>query len=124
MSGHDDEFFNWSGAPAPDQGLLTDYQRKLHIRYDTALTEHCPRGDTFAVLGGLRLLPEDKAYLHGFMGALQLPEYIRYGLLLEYRQRWERAAQRATHPNQATNNGRRAANVWIQQGAKGFIHWQ
>lgn len=124
MSQTDDDFFNWSGAAAPDQPNVQDYRRTLHIRHTSTPADYQARGDPFAALSGLRLLPEDKAYLHGFIGALQLPEHIQHGLLLEYRQRWERAAHRATNPNQAEGNGRRSANTWIQQGARGFIDWQ
>ncbi|MEZ5534398.1 MAG: hypothetical protein R3F02_02125 [Thiolinea sp.] len=119
----EDDFFNWSGRAEPDRPELSDYRRKLHIRYPPELQAQAARSDPFNAVAGLRLLPEDRAYLHGFMAALQLPEHIRYGLLLEYRQRWERAAQRAPHPNQADNSGRRSANIWIQQGAEGFIDW-
>lgn len=123
MNNQDDDFFNWSGAPVPDPPVTADYRRKLHIRYQPP-TDNQPRGDPFTVLAGLRLLPEDRSYLHGFIGALKLPEHIQYGLLLEYRQRWEQAAKRVANPNQAAGRGRTTANIWIQQGAKGFVHWQ
>ena len=123
MSNQEDDFFNWSGAAEPEQPPTQDYRKQLHIRVRPASEGHQVRGDPFAVLSGLWLLPEDKAYLHGFMGALKLPEHIQHSLLLEYRQRWERAAQRASNQNQSVYAGRRHANVWIQQGAKGFIDW-
>lgn len=124
MSNQEDDFFNWSGAGAPDQLPTEDYRKQLHIRVSLASEGYQVRGDPFAVLSGLRLLPEDKAYLHGFMGALKLPEHIQHGLLLEYRQRWERAEHRTNSQNQAANTGRRQANLWIQQGAKGVIDWR
>jgi hypothetical protein len=119
----DADFFDWSNDAEPAQALEQDYRRALHIRYKPQQRPHKGRSDPFIVVAGLRLLPEDRAYLHGFIGALQLPEHIQHGLLLEYRQRWERAAQRTNNPNQADGNGRRAANIWIQQGANGFIYW-
>ncbi len=124
MSSQEDDFFNWSGAVAPEQPPTEDYRKQLHIRVDSPLEGRKVRGDPFAVLSGLRLLPEDKAYLHGFIGALKLPDHIQHGLLLAYRQRWEKAAQRAFNLNQSEGQGRRSANTWIQQGAKGFIDWK
>lgn len=124
MSTIDDDFFDWSGASAPDPVPQADYRRKLHIRHEPATQSYQARGDPFMVLSGLRLLPEDRAYLHGFINALQLPEHIQRDLLQAYRQRWERAAQRSINPNQGDGNGRRSANIWLQQGASGFISWE
>lgn len=79
--------------------------------------------DPWSALAGLRLSGDEKVYLHGAMNALQLPRSLEHELLTRYREEWERAANRCTNPNGIDNAGRRAANLWIQQGAPGFIRW-
>ena len=117
--------FNWLGdsqtKPKQHSG---DYRRVLSIRTahthsDSAMV----RGDPMTALAGLRLLSEDKPYIRGFLYALQLPDDLAYALLMEYRRRWELAEQQTINPNMKTNRGRRAANIWLQQGAQGFANW-
>lgn len=80
--------------------------------------------DLWSALAGLRIQSDDKVYLHGVLNILQLPDDLAHELLLRYRAEWERAAKRCTNPNGIDNAGLRAANVWIQQGAPGFIQWE
>lgn len=117
--------FNWLGnSQATPKQHSGDYRRVLSVRAtNTQTLGTMARGDPMTALAGLRLLSDDKSYIRGFLYALQLPDDLAYALLMEYRHRWEQTEQRTTNPNMKTNRGRRAANIWLQQGAQGFANW-
>ncbi len=132
MTDHKEAFFNkWLGSSGgsaatqtpPQQQVPADhkaYRVKLTIRKEQAATETF-WAEPLAELNDLHLLPEDKAYIHGFLVALQLPDALAVGLLRQYRHTWEQAAGRAAKANQAENEGRRTANRWLQEGAPGYV---
>ena len=120
-----DDGFNWLNdsqrKPQQHSGV---YRRVLVVNAPDATTaDTVMRGNPLSALSDLRLLAEDKSFINGFLGALSLPDDLAHGLLCEYRARWEKAAQRCTNPNGRSNAGRRAGNIWLQQGARGFINW-
>ena len=80
--------------------------------------------DPWSALSGLRLMNDDKVYLHGVLNALQLEKPYAYAFLKAYREQWERAAQRCPNPNGADSTGLRAANNWIMDGSRGFLVWE
>lgn len=80
--------------------------------------------DPWAALAGLRLMNDDKVYLHGVLNALQLDKPYAYAYLQAYRERWERASRYCNNPNGADGAGLRAANNWILEGSHGFIEWE
>ena len=103
-------------------GRRDAYRRVMLVKYPLSAAN--ARIDPWAALAGLKLPSDEKAYLHGVLNILQLPDELAHELLARYRDEWERAAKRCTNHNGIHNAGYRAANLWLQQGAPGFILWE
>lgn len=113
-----------SGEPLGSPALAAQggaFRRVMVIQSDGSGAGHT---DPWSALAGLRLSSDEKVYLHGVLNILQLPDSLAHELMQRYRAEWVRAAKRCTNHNGVDNAGRRAANLWIQQGAPGFIHWE
>ena len=106
---------------SPTTDAPTNYQRLMQIKI--CQTSGDNGKEPWSALSGLPLLAEDKSFLHGAIGMMQLPNALTYQLLATYRAKWEQAASRHRYPNGADNAGRKAANLWILNGAEGFIGW-
>lgn len=119
---NDEPLSTQHSASANTQQPTGGYQRVMVIKLPLQPNEAI--SDPFSALSGLPLLAGDKTFLSGALGAWCLPDGVAYGLLLEYRKRWERAAKRCTNPNGADNAGRKAANLWVLGGCHGVISYQ
>lgn len=121
---------DWLTSPEDSAESTAKHRAAKHGSFQQTMVVQFPQNpasdqaDPWSVLAGLRLSSDEKVYLHGAMNALQLPRSLEHELLTRYREEWERAANRCTNPNGIDNAGRRAANLWIQQGAPGFIRWE
>ncbi len=105
------------------KGYLLEWARENPEQYrqlkeaDTRIEPDHKTGDPLAILEGLELLPEDKAFIKR-----HLPINRKDQVLKEYRKQWTDAANQNSGSISRANAGRRAANTWLRAVVKDQQH--